>query len=184
MNIPSSIYAGDTVKWTENATSLYASPDYVATCVIKDGGGATNHLTLTGTANSSGGWDFVITDEQSVLLDPTTHYWQTYVTKSGERYTLGQGSLEVIGNIAGGGNTYDGRTQVQIDLDAVEAEIRARATGGMTIEYSIGNRSLKKESISRLLELRSALRSDLVRELRAKRLSEGLGRSIGIRFGR
>lgn len=182
MNVPEFIYAGDTVKWSESATADYSSPAYAATCVIKDGGGS-NHVTLTGTA-SGGGWDFVLTDEQSALFDATTHWWQIYVTKDGERYTLGQGSFEVRGNIAGGGTSYDGRSQIQKDLDAVDAEIRARATGSMTIEYSIGNRSLKKESISRLLELRSALRVDLAREKQAKRLTEGVGRSIGIRFGR
>lgn len=183
MNIPSFIYAGDTVKWSEDQAGERSSAQWAMTCVIKDGTGA-DHVDLTGAANAAGGWDFTITDEVTAAWKTSTHYWQIYVTKSGERYTLGQGSIEVKGNIVGAGNTYDGRTQIEKDLDAIETEIRARATGGATIEYSIGNRSLKKESISALLALRSALRTDLAREKAAKRLSEGVGRSIGIRFGR
>lgn len=171
------------MKWSEDPTGIYSSSAYAMVAVLKDGAGHDN-VTVNGAANASGGWDFTITDEVTAPFTASIHYWQIYVTKDGERYTLGNGEMEVRANIAGGGNTYDGRTQIQKDLDAIEAEIRARATGGATIEYSIGNRSLKKESISALLSLRSALRVDLSREKAAKRLSDGIGRSIGIRFGR
>lgn len=183
MNIPEFIYAGDTVKWSEDATNGRSSADWAMTCVIKDGTGP-DHVTVTGTANASGGWDFAITDETTSAFTVRTHYWQIYVTKNGERYTVDQGSMQVRGNIAGSGNTYDGRTQAEIDLDAVKTEIRARATGGMTVEYTIGTRSLKKESISRLLELKSALEADVARERQAKRLSAGIGRGVFVRFGR
>lgn len=183
MNIPSFIYAGDTVKWSEVATGGRSSADWSMVCVFKDGAGH-DAVTVNGVANSSGGWGFTITDEETAAWSVSTHYWQIYVTKNGEKYTVDTGSIIVRAAVSLGGNTFDGRTQAEIDLAAVKTEIRARATGGMTIEYTIGTRSLKKESISRLLELKSALEADIAREKQAKRISEGLGRGIFVRFGR
>lgn len=183
MNIPAFIYAGDTVKWSEDPIADKPAGTWTMTLVVKHATG-NDALTATGVANAGGGWDFTLTAAQTAPLHVNTHFYQIYIQSGAERYTQGQGKLTVKANIAGGGNSYDGRTQIEQDLAAVEAEIRARASGGATIEYSIGNRSLKKESISALLSLRSSLRTDLARELQAKRLSEGVGRSIGIRFGR
>lgn len=183
MNIPASIYAGDTVKWSEAPIDGKPSSVWTMTYSIKHDSG-NDATSINGVPNASGGWDFTITAAASASLHVATHWWQAFITYSGERYTQGQGSLAVLANIPGEGANYDGRTQIEKDIAAVETEIRARATGGATIEYSIGNRSLKKESISALLSLRSQLRIDLAREKQAKRLSEGVGRSIGIRFGR
>lgn len=183
MNIPAFFYAGDTIKWSEDPIDGKPSSLWTMVYSIKHESG-NDAATVTGVPNASGGWDFTISAATSAGLHVTTHWWQAYITYNSERYTQGQGSLVVKANIPGDGSNYDGRTQIQKDLDAIEAEIRARASGGATIEYSIGNRSLKKESISALLSLRSALRVDLAREQAAQRLSEGVGRSIGIRFGR
>lgn len=184
MNIPAQIYAGDTVKWSEDATEGRSSGDgWTMVCVSKDGAGH-DAVTTNGVANASGGWDFTIADEVTALFTVGRHYWQIYVTKNGERYTVDSGSFDVLASVALGGNTFDGRTQAEKDLEAVKTEIRARATGGMTVEYTIGTRSLKKESISRLLELKSALEADVARERQAKRLSAGIGRSVFVRFGR
>lgn len=178
-NIPAKFVAGDTVEWTDSSFGDKTSTNYTLSYAIV---GAVK-LTVNGVPLADG-WTVAITATQSATLSAGDYSWHAYLTSGATRYTVGTGTLTVEENITTKSAGYDGRSQVQQDLDAVEAEIRARASGGMTVEYSIGNRSLKKESISRLLELRSALRSDLVREQRAKRLSEGLGRSIGIRFGR
>lgn len=183
MNIPEFIYAGDTVKWSEDATNGRTSATWAMVCEMKDGAGH-DHVTVTGVANSGGGWDFTIADETTDDFTVGTHYWQIYVTKNGEKYTVDSGTIAVKAAVSLGGQTFDGRSQAEKDLDAVKTEIRARATGGMTVEYTIGTRSLKKESISRLLELKSALEADVARERRAKRISDGIGRSVFVRFGR
>lgn len=178
-NIPQQFVAGDTIKWSDSAFDGKGSPDYTLTYALR----GESSLDVVGTA-AAGGWDVTITASQSNELPAGDYAWHAYVTSGLNRFTVGSGVVKVLPNIAKQGAGFDVRTQIEKDLAAVEDEIRARATGSMTIEYSIGNRSLKKESISRLLELRSALRIDLAREKQAKRLSEGVGRSIGIRFGR
>lgn len=178
-NIPATFVAGDTVQWTDSAFDGKGSGTYTLRYALR--GEAS--LDVTGVA-SADGWNVTIPAADSNTLPPGTYAWHAYLTSGATRFTVGNGVVIVNANIALQGAGFDPRTQIEQDIIAVEAEIRARATGGATIEYSIGNRSLKKESISALLALRSSLRLDLAREKQAKRLSDGMGRSIGIRFGR
>lgn len=184
MNVPAIIYAGDTVKWNEPATADYSSAaGWTATFALRHGTG-NDALNITGVADGVGGWNFTITAAQSAGLHVNGHWWQIAVTKDGERYTLGTGKLETKANIPASGNTYDGRTQSQIDLDAVRAEMRARITGGSVQEYTIGNRSLKKIPMADLIALETKLKADVAREARADRMAKGMnsGRAVYVRF--
>lgn len=184
MNVPAIIYAGDTVKWNEPATPDYSSTaGWVSTFALRHSTG-NDALNITGVADGAGGWNFTITAAQTAALHVNGHWWQIAVTKDGERYTLGTGSLETKANIPASGHTYDGRTQAQIDLDAVRAEMRARITGGSVQEYSIGNRSLKKMPMADLIAMETKLKADVAREARADRLAKGMnsGRAVYVRF--
>lgn len=185
MGVPASIYAGDTVKFNIPATTDYSSTtSWVGTFTLKHDTG-NDAISVTGVADGSGGWDFTLTATQTAGFHVETHWWQLYVTKAAERYTLSQGSLQVFANIPTAGNTYNGRSQAQIDLEAVQAEMRARISGGGVQEYTIGNRSLKKVPMADLIALESKLKADVARDLRADRIAKGLnsGRAVYVRFG-
>lgn len=185
MNVPALIYAGDTVKWNEPATPDYSSTTgWAASFALRHQTG-NDALTVTGVADGAGGWNFTLSTTQTAQLHVDVHWWQVAVTKAAERYTLGTGSLEVKANIPSAGPTYDGRTQAQIDLEAVRAAMRAIIAGGATQEYSIGNRSLKKMSMPDLIALETKLKADVARDARADRLAKGMnsGRSVFVRFG-
>ena len=183
MNIPGLIYAGDTVTWTEQATAEHASGSWTRTVALRHATDA-DALNVTGVANAAGGWDFTITAPQSKTLGVGTIYWHDVVTSGALRTTIGTGTLVVKANIAGTGTTFDGRSQAQIDLDAVRAEMRARITGGSVQEYSIGNRSLKKMPMADLIAMETKLKADVAREARADRLAKGMnsGRAVYVRF--
>lgn len=184
MNVPAIIYAGDTVKWNEPATPDYSSTaSWIATFALRHGTG-NDALTITGVADGAGGWNFTITATQSAALHVNGHWWQLVVTKAAERYTLGTGDLTVKANIPASGNTYDGRSQAQIDLEAVRAAMRGRIAGGEVMEYTIGNRSLKKMPMADLIALETKLMADVAREMRADRLAKGMnsGRAVYVRF--
>lgn len=184
MNVPALIYSGDTVRWNEPATPDYSSTaSWVATFSMRHATG-NDALTVTGVADGAGGWNFTLTAVQTAQLHVNGHWWQITVTKAAERYTLGTGELTVKANIPAAGNTYDGRSQAQTDLDAVRAAMRARIAGGEVQEYSIGNRSLKKMPMADLIALETKLKADVARENRADRLAKGLnsGRSVFVRF--
>ena len=184
MKVPAIIYAGDTVKWNEPATADYSSTTGWSSAFALRHATGNDALNISGVADGSGGWNFTITAVQSAALHANGHWWQLTVTKAAERFTLGTGELSVLANIPASGNTYDGRSQAELDLAAVQAAMRAIISGGAVAEYSIGNRSLKKMSMPDLVALESKLKADVTREKRRARLAAGLdsGRAVFVRF--
>ena len=183
MNIPAIFFAGDTVKWSEPALPNYTSADWTRTVSLRHGTDA-DVLNIVGVAATGGGWDFTITATQSATLGTGTVFVQDAVSKDGERFTVANGTVMVRANMAATTGAFDGRSQAQIDLDALRAEMRARITGGSVAEYTIGNRSLKKMPMTDLIALETKLKADVAREKRADRLAAGLnsGRNVFVRF--
>jgi hypothetical protein len=180
MTVPSYFIAGDTVTWKVPAQGDKTSADYVLTFALR----GHQTLTVTGTADG-GGWVVTLTAAQTGVLPAGDYSWSQAIAAGAERYTISQGRTKVQPNIAAQVVGFDGRSQAEQDLAALQAEIRARVQGGASLNYTIGSRSLAKEPISALLELESKLKADVAREKAAQRVANGAGnpRSIFVRFG-
>ena len=194
MKIPAIITAGDSATWLDVPfNDAQGNGVNSGTYTLKysfRGPIGTAGIDLTATA-SGNGWSTTLSTTQSAAMNvgavSQTWYWQAYATATGVRLTAGEGTLFVKPNLSGltiGSTTYDGTSPAEKILAAIEAEILARATGGMTVEYTIGNRSLKKEPMAGLLTLRSQYRLTVSRERRAQAIANGLGNPgrVGVRF--
>lgn len=191
MNIPSLLTAGDTVAWTDVSTSdtlgnpvtssSWSLVYYLRTNVTHDG------ATVTGVARPDDGWDFTITATTSAGFDAGVWYWQALATSGSSKLTLGAGTLEVKASLvyAGQPAAFDGRTQAEKDLEAVQAAIRAIVSGGAVQQYSIGSRSITKMRMEDLLMLESKLKAEVARERAAEKVAAGLGNpgTMFVRFG-
>ena len=182
MPLPQIIVIGDTVKFTLAATADYSAPTWTRKVALRQRLGAAV-IDVTGVANA-GSWDFTITATQSATLVAGEVQAQDWVEKAAERFTLAIGTLQAQPNVMAGGANFDGRTQVQKDLDAVQAAIRAKIAGGDVQEYTIGSRSLKKMMMADLIALENKLRLDVARERRGAAAAQGLGngRNVFVRF--
>ena len=189
MKIPAQIRAGDTVKWRDVASrdvfgNAITSSDWTLTYYLRTN---TNHegATVVGTVYGTG-WEFLIAQGTTTGFDAGTWYWQAEATKAGEHITLGAGQLTVLAGMSYAGQpaAFDGRTQAQKDLDAVQAAVRAMVSGGAVAEYSIGSRRLKKMELSDLLALESSLKAEVKREQKAAMIANGLGNphNLFVRF--
>lgn len=169
---PLQITAGDYVQWTRTLPDYSASDGWVLSYALIN---SAAKITATGSASGS---DHLITLAAATTANYTagTYKWQSYVTLGSQRITIDSGEMIVKPNFAAA-NTYDSRTDAKKTLDALEAEILARASGGMTAEYTIGDRSLKKCSVSELIVLRDKYRAIYVREQNAEKMAKGLGRT-------
>ncbi len=189
MNFPAQIRAGDTVKWRD-----VAGRDNLGNAIDSSSWTLTYYLrfnkthegaTVVGTAYGTG-WEFLIAQGTSIQFDAGQWYWQAEATKSGEHVTLGAGQLEVLPGLsyAGQPSAFDGRTQAQKDLDAVQAAIRAMISGGAVAEYSIGSRRLKKMEVADLLTLEGKLKAEVKRQQAAAMAANGLGNphNLFVRF--
>lgn len=186
MRIPDKLTAGDSVTWKDDAGrdnlgNAVTSADWALTYYIR----GAQALTVTGAA-SGAGWQTTITAAQSTPLPAGVYYWQAVATKGSERITLGQGTTTIEANLAYTGSpaVYDGRSEAEQVLAAIDAEIKARTTGGTAEEYTIGNRSLKKTPMRDLVALQSRYKTIVVRERQAQKIAQGLGnpRAMFVRF--
>lgn len=188
MKIPAIIRAGDTIKWRDDASvdnlgNQITSTDYTLTYWLRTNT-ASEGASVVGTAYGTG-WEFTIAANVSSGFDAGQWYWQAIASKTGSVITLGAGQLQVLPvlSYAATPGAFDGRSQAQIDLDAVQAAIRA-IISGQAKQYSIGNRSFTKLDLSELMERESRLKADVKREQMAELIANGLGnpRNLFVRF--
>lgn len=191
MRIPAAIQAGDTVSWfdassTDTLGNALTSTSWELTYYLRFN---ANHeaATVVGSARSDGGWDFTISAATSAGFDAGTWYWQALATSGSDKLTLGAGSLQVKASLSYSGSAaaFDGRTQAEKDLDAVQAAIRTLVSGGAVQQYTIGSRSITKMRLSDLMELESKLKAEVNRERAAEKVAAGLGNpgTMYVRFG-
>lgn len=189
MNIPAQIRAGDTVKWrdvaaSDNLGNAVSSASWTLTYYLRTNT-ATEGATVVGTAYSTG-WEFTIAATTSTAFDAGQWYWQAIATAGTDKLTLGAGQLEILAalNYTGTPGAFDGRSQAQKDLDAVQAAIRSMISGGAVAEYTIGSRRLKKMEMADLLALESSLKASVKREQAAQLMANGLGNphNLFVRF--
>ena len=191
MPIPKQVRAGDLIQWRDNSTvdvfgEPISSPDWTVTYYLR-----TNTSSEGDTVSSTvytDGWQFSIASATSAAFDVGDWYFQAVADKSGaEKQTIFTGRFEVLAALSYSGTpaAYDARSQVNKDLDLVEAAIRALLNNGVVQEYKIGNRTAKKYDLSELLVLKAALKAELVREQAAEKIANGLGnpRAVHVRFG-
>lgn len=189
MNIPAQIRAGDTVKWRDDAGrdnlgNEITSVSWTLTYYLRTNT-ASEGATVVGVAYGQG-WENTIAAATSGAFDAGQWYWQAIATAGAEKVTLGAGQLEVLPalNYSGTPGAFDGRSQAQKDLDAVQAAIRTMISGGAVQEYTIGNRRLKKMEMTDLLTLESSLKASVKREQAAQLAANGLGNphNLFVRF--
>jgi hypothetical protein len=120
--------------------------------------------------------------EPALLLDAGNGTWQAIATKTGSTITLGTGQLQVKTTLSYTGQpaAFDGRTQTEKDLDAIQAAIRSLLNNGIVKEYTIGNRSLKKYDLPDLLALETKYKAELKREQKAQLIANGLGNPFNL----
>lgn len=195
MKIPTQIRAGDTIKWRDDPTTdvfgnEINSSTWTLTYYLRFNA-ASEASTVVGQAYQSG-WEFTISAATSANFDAGQWFWQALATSGGEKLTIGAGQLTVDPSLSytGSATAFDGRSQAQKDLEAVQGAIRTIINGGAVAEYWIGTgsggRKLRRMALTELIALESKLKADVVREKRAAMMANGLGdpTKLYVRFRR
>ena len=190
MTFPQKVIAGDFVQWRIPASqdvfgNSISSPDWSVVYYLR-----TNTSAEGATVNSSAynyGFQFSIPAATTANFDAGNWFYQAVANKSGqETQTIYRGSFEVFATQSYSGTpaAYDGRSQVEKDLDVIQAAIRTIISGGAIQEYKIGTRTAKKYELSELIMLEARYKAELVREKQAEMIANGLGnpRATFVRF--
>jgi hypothetical protein len=176
LNIPGVATAGDTITWIDSEAfdfqgNFYSPGVYTLNYALR-GPSALDAIA----ANVGGQWTTTITPTESAALAPGQYYWLAYVTDvNGDRFTVGNGQITIQVDLTQAIAGYDGRSQAKQIIDAIDAEILARTTGGSAVEYSIAGRTLRKESLQALQLIRAEWDGVYVKQVRAQRMAQGLG---------
>ena len=194
MRTPTTLTAGDSASWQDIA---FCSEGGVAVTVTGGwalaysfrGPQAAGNIDVAATTSGTG-WQTKLTTAQTAAMNnspaPLAVRWQAYATLADQRLTAGSGVLTVKPNLMAinASTAVEGRSPAEVNLTNLEAEISARITGGVTLEYTIGNRSLKREPMSMLMTLRSQYRLIVYREKQALASANGnkLSSWTGVRF--
>ena len=145
---------------------------------------ASEGATVVGSAYGTG-WEFTLAAATSAGFDAGTWYWQAIATSGSEKVTIGAGQLQVLAALeySGTPGAFDGRSQAQQDLDAVQTAIRG-IISGQAKQYSIGNRSFTKLDLGELMERESRLKAEVKREQMADLINNGQGNphNLFVRF--
>jgi hypothetical protein len=179
--LPNKIRAGDTIKWRVDASrdNLGNSIDSGSWSLVYYFRTNTNNEGHTATGTAFGlGWEFTISASDSDGFDAGDWFFQSIATKDSESVTLATGQIEVLAGLDYTGDSpsaFDGRTQAEKDLAAVQKAIRDIANGNTVKSYSVAGRSLTRYEMSDLIALESKLKFEVQRERRAALIANGKG---------
>ncbi len=181
MNIPKSLRAGSTWTWREDSLvdpygdAIQSTDSWALTYYIRSNIAGNQGLTVVGSTYGTG-WQFDVAASSTDLTEGD-YFWQAVASKGALKYDVGSGSLQVLINLVYTGHPHkiQAKSQVEQDLDSVEAAIRTLLEDGVVKEYSIGGRSLKKYDLADLTALRSQLKYQLNLEKKAELIRNGQG---------
>ena len=189
MTFPSPIRAGDFIQWNIPASQDYygnsiSSPDWSVVYYLRTNTGTG--ATISSAAYNDG-FKFEIASNVTATFKAGNWYYQAVANKSGaQKQTIYSGSFEVLKSLefSGTAKSFDGRSQVEKDLEVIQTAIRNIINGGAIQEYKIGTRTAKKYELSELIMLEARYKAELVREKQEEMIDNGLGnpRATFVRF--
>jgi hypothetical protein len=190
MPVPATIHAGNTVQWVEPPAldlngDAATSASWTLTTFLRFNA-ASEGATVVGTARADGGWDNSISATTTGGFDPGVWRWESRISSGAVVITIGAGSFQALRSLSytGTPGAFDGRSQAEQDLEAVQAAIRAIVSRGAR-SYSIGTRTYSAQDLSDLMAREAQLKAIVNRERAAEKIAAGLGdpRNLFVRFG-
>jgi len=189
MTVPAEIRAGTTVQWIEPAGvdldgNAATSATWTLTTYLR---AHINHegAIVVGTARTDGGWNMAISASTTSGFDAATWYWETRLTSGALVVPNGYGTTTVLPSLfyTGQPDAFDGRSQAEIDLEAVQLAIR-ELIAKKAKQYTIGSRSFTAQDLGQLMQREAQLKAIVARERAAEKVAQGLGNpgNLFVRF--
>lgn len=155
----------------------HPAPDWDARLYVR----GVESIDLQATAS---GTDHVFAADADTTKDwKPGHYWYVIrVTRGTDVDQVETGAFEILPDLTQAPAGYDGRSEAQIALDAIDAVLQRRATIDQE-RYRINNRELYRTPIADLIALRGYYARQVAKEKAAKRGQRGrFGRPVTVRF--
>ena len=181
--LPSKIFAGDKLEFTESDGDYKASNGWAMKYVLIN---ASNKITDLVSVASGDDHLFSITSLISAAWVKGTYQWERYAEKSGTIEKLNRGTVVIEPDIIALA-TYDFRTHARKTLEALEAAIEGRADKAqLSIQMSVrgSSRGLQYLSHDELIRARNYYKILVQQEEQQELIEQGKapGNKILIQF--
>jgi hypothetical protein len=183
---PTEIIAGDTLAWTKDLEDYPATDSWHLSYRLR---GPKNIDIAWGTHVSADGSGFSISVPAATTASwvAGTYWLFGYVSNGSERYQIVKVQVTIQPDSQNASQSFDGRTHAKKALDAIEAAmlgIASREEQSYQIDIGGKMRQLQFCSREELIKMRNYYKSEVESELRAERISKGLGGGgqIKVRF--
>ena len=177
---PSSFRAGDLLAWTKALSDYPANAGWALVYTLIN---ATAKITITASAS---GAEFSVSVPAATTAAYTAgdYQWMARVTKATEIYTVGQGTVTILPNLATA-TTFDVRSHAKTMLDAIEAAYEGKASSTQ-LEMEINGRRIRNFSPEEMIRWRSFYKAEVAKEAQAETFARtGINpRRMGVRFTR
>lgn len=166
---PDVITEGDTIKWKRYLADYLPADGWVLSYALVN---ASGQIAFSATAD--GQYHLVNVPVATSSVWPAGEYsWQAYVTKDGERHTVGAGHIEVRRNFAAEALGRDARSHARKVLDALKATMEGKASVDQ-LAVSIRGRSISRLNPSELIKWIDFYEKQVAREDAEDRVRRGL----------
>src|SRR5690606_28946215 len=127
----------------------YPAPEWVLLAYVRGPKSINLEATASGSAHQ-----FSAPAATTSEWTPGDYWYSLRATNGDEAVEIETGTLRVLPDLMAAGDGYDGRSQAQIALDAINAVLEKRASLDQE-RYRINNRELYRTPIAELLKLRA-----------------------------
>lgn len=175
---PETIRAGDRLQWKRDLSD-YPATSWTLTYYFRTNLPTAPPIDVVAVADGTfHSVDISPTSSRDYL--PGSWSWEAYASKTGDRKTVGAGTLLVTPDFSQIVLPYDGRTQARRTLDSINAVIEGRATTDIMryVMQAVG-RSVDKVPLSDLLKFRDYWLTEVKAEENA---GSTKGKNVLIRF--
>lgn len=177
---PTSFRAGDLLTWTKTLSDYPANQGWSLAYTLIN---ATSKITINAGAS---GVDFSISVPAATTsaYAPAKYRWMSRVTNGTQIYSLSQGTMEILPNLAAA-TTFDFRSHAKIMLDAIEAAFVGKASSTQ-LKLEINGRLIWNYTPAELIQWRSFYKAAVIKEAQAEKLAlTGINpRRMGVRLTR
>lgn len=165
---PNIVTAGDTISWQISLPDYPASAGWVLSYAMI---GPAGVITISSSASAD---DHLVSVSatNSAAWAAGNYTWNSYATKSAERYTVSSGRLTVQPNLATA-TAAQGKSSFRKQLEAVQAVLEGRATFSQR-SLQIGDKRIDRHSVIELMQVQNDLLNKVAYEESAARLAAGL----------
>ena len=179
MGQPTELYQGDWTEWVEDGVPESAT----AVTAWLRGTSAGSGVQASGLLTEAG-WRIILSTQVTGAMEVGTWALQVVATVNGQPQTVRRGSLQVRRTLAfsGTAGAFDDRSQIELDLAAVEKAIRVLVGGAQ--DYQIADRRFRRADLAELIKWRDQLKAEVLQQRRADALNSGsaVSRKIRVAF--